>query len=165
MTACALLSRHVCLVIVINLHQLYSHSQLSKSTAQTQNHLSRKSWWHPPIFLNYLSSQLSTTLAYLYQLFFDTTFMSPVWLTANITPIFKKRDAVLPSNYRPISLTCSLCKIMESIVKDQIVSYLITHGLLGKEQHAFIAKHLLLQTFCNGFTTGLSRYTIGSHKM
>ena len=30
---------------------------------------------------------------------------------------------------------------MESIVRDQIVSYLITHGLLSKEQHAFIAKH------------------------
>jgi len=95
----------------------------------------------PPIFLKHLSSQLSATLAYLYQLFFDTTFMPPVWLIANITPIFKKGDAALPTNYRPISLTCSICKIIESIVKDQIVSYLLTHGLLSKEQHAFIAKH------------------------
>ena len=95
----------------------------------------------PPIFLKQVSHQLSFTLAYLYQLFFDTTFIPPVWLTANITPIFKKGDASLPSNYRPISLTCNLCKIMETIVKDQIISYLSTHGLLSKEQHAFIGKH------------------------
>jgi len=36
----------------------------------------------------------------------------------------------------------SLCKIIDFNVKDQIVSYLLTHGLLiSKEQHAFVAKH------------------------
>jgi len=37
-------------------------------------------------------------------------------------------------------VTYSLCKVMESIFKDQIIFYLIT-GLLSKEQHAFIVKH------------------------
>ena len=72
---------------------------------------------------------------------FDSTFVPNIWLKAHVTPIFKKGDSSSPSNYRPISLTCSLCKVMETIIKDQIVSYLSANGLLSKEQHAFIARH------------------------
>ena len=95
----------------------------------------------PPAFLKRCRLYLATPLAFLYQLFFDSAYLPPVWLQAYITPIYKKGDATLTSNYRPISLTCSLCKIMESIIKDQLVKYLVSHKLISKEQHAFIAKH------------------------
>jgi len=95
----------------------------------------------PPIFLKNTRSQLSAPLAFLYQLFFDSSFVPLVWSKAYITPIFKKGDSSLPSNYRPISLTCTLCKVMESIIKDHIVLHLSFSGLLSKDQHAFIAKH------------------------
>ena len=45
-------------------------------------------------------------------------------------------------NYRPISLTCIMCKLMEAIVKDHVMKYLLSKGLLSKEQHAFIANLL-----------------------
>ena len=38
------------------------------------------------------------------------------WLKANVSPIFKKGEKSDPANYRPISLTCILCKIFEHIV-------------------------------------------------
>ena len=56
-----------------------------------------------------------------------------------MTPIFKKGSKVSPGNYRPVSLTCVLCKVMESILRDAIVQHLEQHSLLRKSQHGFMA--------------------------
>ena len=37
------------------------------------------------------------------------------WNHANVTPVFKKGDKHNPGNYRPISLTCIACKLLENI--------------------------------------------------
>ena len=50
------------------------------------------------------------------------------WLTANITPVFKKRDQGDPSNYRPISLTSVCCKILEHIIRRYVMEYLNANG-------------------------------------
>jgi hypothetical protein len=34
-----------------------------------------------------------------------------------------------------------MCKLMEVIIKDQFVRYLVDKGLINKHQHAFISKH------------------------
>ena len=46
------------------------------------------------------------------------------WKTANITPIFKKGDKSLVSNYRPVSLTVLFCKVMEKLIKQNIDRHL-----------------------------------------
>jgi len=38
------------------------------------------------------------------------------WRSANVMPIFKKGSRNQPENYRPVSLTSQLSKVMESIV-------------------------------------------------
>jgi hypothetical protein len=57
------------------------------------------------------------------------------WRTANITPIFKKGQKSDPGNYRPVSLTSVSCRLMESLVKDQIVRHLEKNGLIRSTQH------------------------------
>ena len=47
------------------------------------------------------------------------------WKDAGITtPLFKKGKKSEPANYRPISLTSTVCKILESLIKDCMVNHL-----------------------------------------
>ena len=57
---------------------------------------------------------------------------------ANRTPIFKKGARNLAVNYRQISLTCILCKVLETIVRKRIMEHLLSQGLLSKKQHGFL---------------------------
>ena len=59
------------------------------------------------------------------------------WRSANVTPIHKKGDRTSPSNYRPVSLTSQVCKILESIVRKQILGHLAENNILRDEQHGF----------------------------
>ena len=55
-------------------------------------------------------------------------------------PVLKKGDKSLASNYRPISLTCILCKVLEHILASNIVKHLDGQGLLYDLQHGFREK-------------------------
>ena len=66
------------------------------------------------------------------------------WKKANVTAIFKKGLKELASNYRPISLTSHLCKIMESIIKDCIMKHLTDRSLINTTQHGFWPKRSCL---------------------
>ena len=59
------------------------------------------------------------------------------WRSANVTPIHKKGDKTNPSNYRPVSLTSQVCKLMESIVRKHLVEHLTENNILRDEQHGF----------------------------
>ena len=59
------------------------------------------------------------------------------WKRAEVTPIFKKGSKKSPGNYRPISLTCQGCKVLEKIIKEEVVEFLENNGLFYKSQHGF----------------------------
>ena len=61
------------------------------------------------------------------------------WRQAIVTPIFKKGSRSDASNYRPVSLTCILCKCMEKIVRESIMDHLMQNNLITKEQHGFVS--------------------------
>ena len=62
------------------------------------------------------------------------------WRKGNITPIFKSGSRMAAGNYRPVSLTCIICKLMESIVRDNIVLHLLKYELIKSSQHGFMAQ-------------------------
>ena len=59
------------------------------------------------------------------------------WRSANVAPIHKKGDRTDPSNYRPISLTSQVCKILEAIVRAHILEHLERNNILSENQHGF----------------------------
>ena len=62
-----------------------------------------------------------------------------IWKQANVAPIFKKGVKGNPGNYRPVSLTCVICKIMESLIRDHLVLHLANNHLLRTSQHGFMS--------------------------
>lgn len=59
------------------------------------------------------------------------------WLQALVTPIFKKGSKTSAENYRPVSLTCILCKILEKIIVRQIIKHIVENHFASKRQHGF----------------------------
>ena len=57
-----------------------------------------------------------------------------------MTPVLKKGDKSQTVNYRPISLTCIHCKVLEHIMTFQIVKHTNEHSLLYDLQHGFCEK-------------------------
>ena len=52
---------------------------------------------------------------------------------------YTKKRKTVPQNYRPDSLTCILCKIMESIIRDHVIDHTTTNKLFSDKQFGFIS--------------------------
>ena len=63
------------------------------------------------------------------------------WKEANVHRIFKKGKREKPKSYRPISLTCISCKILEHTVHRHIMDFLECNNILVDNQHGFRQKH------------------------
>jgi len=59
------------------------------------------------------------------------------WKKALVTPVYKKGDRSNPANYRPISLTCVVCKVLEHIISSSIYTHLSNNTILHDAQHGF----------------------------
>ena len=59
------------------------------------------------------------------------------WKEANVTPVHKKNDKQMISNYRPISLLPILAKVFERIIFKNLYNYLIHNNLITKNQSGF----------------------------
>ena len=84
---------------------------------------------HPRI-LKELAAEHGPVFTHLFQQSLDTGEIPEEWSLANICPLFKKGDRALASNYRPVSLTCILCKLLEHIVYSNIMDHLEKQSLV-----------------------------------
>ena len=57
-----------------------------------------------------------------------------------MTPIFKEGEKSLAADYRSISLTCILCKVIEHILASNITKHLGEQDLMYDLQHGFREK-------------------------
>ena len=93
-----------------------------------------------PLFLQKLHSEVAPILHVIFSKSLQEGTLPSDWLKANVLPIYKKGDKTCPANYRPISLTCILCKLLEHIVTSNAVKHLDKHKILYDLQHGFRAK-------------------------
>ena len=62
------------------------------------------------------------------------------WVDAHITPLHKKGPRSNCNNYRPVSLTSQVVKLLERIVLDNIKSLLQVNNTIIEDQHGFQSK-------------------------
>ena len=91
----------------------------------------------PCRMLKELAPVLAPLLTVIFQQSLATSKLPTSWLHANIVPVFKKGTKCLAENYRPVSLTCVACKLLEHIVCSHIRSHLDKHRVLSQLQHGF----------------------------
>lgn len=59
------------------------------------------------------------------------------WKEAHVIALFKKGSRRSPNNYRPVSLTAICCKLLEKLIRNNVVDNLEKQGLIHLDQHGF----------------------------
>ena len=90
-----------------------------------------------PRYLKEVQGQISEQLMRIWQQSMNEGSVPDDWRAANVTPIYKKGCRSDAGNYRPVSLTSQVCKLFESIVRDQLVTHLESNKLITDSQHGF----------------------------
>ena len=103
----------------------------------------------PPKLLKEIVEQISIPLAKVFNLSLEEGVVPSEWKEANITPLFKKGSRNKPENYRPMSLTSVVCKLLETLIRDHMVEFLVKHKLINTSQHGFLkARSCLTNLLC-----------------
>lgn len=121
--------------------------KLKTSSASDHNGFNNK-------ILKNISSGIYRCLAAIFSLSLSSGTIPQDWLIAKVVPIFKSGDRSSPLNYRPISLTSTICKLLEHIIHSQVITYLEEHNIIFKYQHGF-RKGYSCDTQLAGFTHDL----------
>ena len=116
----------------------------------------------PPKLLMETVVQISIPLARVFNLSLKEGVVPFEWKEANIIRLFKQDLRNKSDNYRPVSLKSVICKLLERLIKDHMVEFLVRHKLLNSSQHGFLkARSCLTNVFF--FKKSPSGYTRDSH--
>ncbi|KAI5708382.1 hypothetical protein M8J77_021503 [Diaphorina citri] len=94
--------------------------------------------------LNYITRMLdiiSPVILHIFNQSISSNTFPSIWKRALIRPIPKVKNPTSASDYRPISLLCSLSKVLERLVHNQVMSHIGQHNLLNPFQSGFRSGH------------------------
>jgi ribonuclease P/MRP protein subunit RPP40 len=92
---------------------------------------------HPKL-INFLAqdNNFVTAITKLFNTCLQQETIPNIWKTALVIPLHKKGSVHEPNNYRPVSLTCILCKIYEKLIRKHLLIYV--SGIISSKQHGFV---------------------------
>ena len=111
-----------------------------------------------PRFIKETAETLTTPVFILFNKSLSEGSLPDIFKKANVTPIHKSGDKSLPKNYRPISVTPILCRLLETIVREVIVQHIKTNDIIINQEYGFREKRgciLQLLTVLDKLVTSL----------
>ena len=94
----------------------------------------------PCRLLRVLAHELAPLLTRIDKQSIETSHLPSIWTKAFVALVFQKGARCMPENYRPVSLTCVSCKILEPIICKHFITHLEQYGILTPLNHGFCAK-------------------------
>ena len=91
---------------------------------------------HPRV-LKELADQIAFPLYKIFTRSITEGKIPDIWREAEVRPIFKKGKKTDPGNYRPVSLTSVLCKLLEGFVRSALYKHIVENDLLSEHQFGF----------------------------
>ena len=92
----------------------------------------------PSVFWASVAAALALPVSILFTSSYIFSKLPYDWKNAIVRPHYKKGDPCIVKNYRPVSLTCTICKVMERIVKDKLLHFALTNNIITNNKHGFI---------------------------
>jgi hypothetical protein len=77
-------------------------------------------------------------VVHIYNVSFQTGIFPDIMKKAKIRPLFKKGDKQDIQNYRTISILSAFSKILEKLMYNRLLSFLMKHNTLTNVQHGFM---------------------------
>jgi hypothetical protein len=91
----------------------------------------------PNVLLKRCKESLAWPLSILFTKSLQEGFLPQDWRDAIVTPIHKKGNKTKCENYRPVSLTSTVIKVMEKLMCRHIVAHIEHHNLIHSSQYGF----------------------------
>ena len=101
--------------------------------------------WHP-FPLKKLCDMIKVPLAILFQKSLREGVVPSQWLEASVTAIHKKGLKNYFENYRAVSITSIICKLMEFIVREKVVCHMTKNNLFSDKNMVLCHRGIVLQT-------------------
>ena len=115
----------------------FTEDLVARNLANTKNYSSPSPDKFPYAVLKAGGSTMLTTLCKLFQFSLDCGTLPSIWKVAHITPVFIGGYRKDPLNYRPISLTCCICKVIESCIREILWQVWSERSLMNPSQFNF----------------------------
>ena len=77
----------------------------------------------------------------MFDLSLQSSKMPEEWKSGEISVILQKGNRRAPMNYRPVSLTSIVCKLLESLVREEIIWYMRSNKLFSPHRYGFHDKN------------------------
>ena len=92
----------------------------------------------PPKLLLEIVEQISIPLATVFNMSLEEEIVPLEWKEANLIPLFKKGPRSKSENYVPVSLTSVICKLLERLIKDHLVDFLVNNKFINTSQQGVL---------------------------
>ena len=116
---------------------LFTESDIADAIDELSNSSASGPDGVPAILLKKCKASICKPLISLYRCCLDQGITPTKLRHSHIVPIFKSGHQGLAVNYRPISLTSHIIKILEKIVRNEISNHLEVNNLYNPGQHGF----------------------------